>query len=93
MKTILSACAFCVAFSAAVAAAQDAPGAQDKPPAFPQRRFEPPPVPEFMLRPPAKPLTMEEKLHQAEQAAERARRVKEENEKRSLERSRSGSEK
>ena len=42
--------------------------------ALPQRRFQPPPMPEFMLKPSAQPLSQEEKMRQAEEAAARVRR-------------------
>lgn len=46
-------------------------GAGEAPP--PARRFQPPPVPEFMLRRPARPLSHDEMVKQAEEAAEKAR--------------------
>jgi hypothetical protein len=50
------------------------PAAPQPDAATPQRRFQPPPMPDFMLKPSAQPLSHEEKMRQAEEAAARVRK-------------------
>ena len=42
-------------------------------PSYPQRTFQPPPMPAFMLQRPDKPLSQEEMMRQADEAAAKAR--------------------
>ena len=66
-----------LACAALVLAADPAP--PQAAPVAQQPDFSPPPVPEFMLRKPAKPLTLEEMQKQADEAARRARAVRDKN--------------
>jgi len=50
-----------------------ASGKAQAPAAAPKPRFQPPPVPGFMLQRPDKPLTREEMIRQADEAAARVR--------------------
>ena len=66
--------AFCLAVLLhGVSLAQDSAPQKAPPAGVPIRRFEPPPVPQFMLRPPEKPLSREEMIRQADEAAARVR--------------------